>query len=151
MTYKLIHIVSFDQPKEDWENYDISPHIVIERIPFLANLLFRLKIIDERRYLQHRNKIFNKVKYLNMSKRLKFNDNSIDAYFSSHVFEHLYLVDLRKLLNEIYITLKPGAVIRTVLPDLNKIMPMYSENDPNKFVNAVFENNGSRNYKNYHK
>jgi len=100
---------------------------------------------------QHKAKIFNKVKYLNLNKRLKFQDNSVDAYFSSHVFEHLYRKDLKNLLIEIYRTLKPNGYVRTVLPDLNKIISYYEEHYPNKFLNALFENDNSENYKNYHK
>jgi predicted SAM-dependent methyltransferase len=61
------------------------------------------------------------------------------------------LTDLRKLLREIYRTLKPGGVVRTALPDLAKIILFYNENQPNKFLDALFENSNSHNYKNYHK
>jgi len=134
MKLKLVQLGCFDQPKDGWENYDITPHIFIARIPMLPKLLFTLNILNELRYKQHKTKVFNKVKYLNLNKNLKFQNNSVDAYFSSHVFEHLYLKDLRNLLKEIYRTLKHGGIIRTVLPDLDKIISLYEEKDPNKFL-----------------
>ena len=151
MQQKLIHLGCFDQPKNGWENYDITPHIFISQIPLLPSLLYKLHVIDELRYKQHKAKIFKTIKYLNLNKKLRFKDNSIDAFFSSHVFEHLFLNDLRNLLKEIYRSLKPGGIVRTVLPDLNKIISYYEENEPNKFLDALFENNNSKNYKNFHK
>ena len=148
---RVIQLGCFDQPKVGWENYDITPHIFISRIPLLPLLLFKLNIIDEKRLNQHRLDIFKKVKYLNLNKRLPFQDNSIDAYFSSHVFEHLFLNNVQNLLREIYRTLKTGGVVRTVLPDLSKIIYLYSEENPNEFLEALFENNNSKNYKNFHK
>lgn len=151
MKQKLIQLGCFDQPKDGWENYDITPHILISRIPTLPFFLFKLNFIDEYRYKQHKSKVFNKVRYLNLNKRLPFGDNTVDAYFSAHVFEHLFLSGFRKLLKEIVRTLKSDGIIRTVLPDLHKIIMLYKEDSPNEFLDALFENNNSNNYKNYHK
>lgn len=151
MCKKLIHLGCFDQPQDGWENYDITPHLFIARIPFLPYVLFKLKLINSLRYEQHKKRVFNKVKYMNLNKKLKFDDNTVDAYYSSHVFEHLYLKNVRNLLKEIYRTLKPGGILRTALPDLDKILSLYDEKNPNKVLDYLFENNDKSNYKNYHK
>jgi len=51
-------------------------------------------------------------------KKLPFIDGSIDYAYASHVLEHLALVDAQKLVNEILRVLKPGGIVRLVVPDL---------------------------------
>jgi len=148
---KLIHLGCFDQPVDNWSNFDITPHLFISRIPILPLLLYKCNLINKIRYLQHKNGIFKKVKYLNLNKPLKFDDNSVDAFFSSHVLEHLFLYKTKNLLKEIYRTLKPGGFIRIVLPDLDLLVKKYDEYSPDIFVNELFENSNSNNYKNFHK
>lgn len=45
-----------------------------------------------------------------------------DGVFSEHALEHLYPVDAIRLVTEIFRTMKPGAVFRCVVPDLDKYL-----------------------------
>jgi predicted SAM-dependent methyltransferase len=56
---------------------------------------------------------------------LPFEDNSYDACYCSHVLEHLYCNDALFLLKEIYRILKPGGIVRVVVPDLEDIVRTY--------------------------
>lgn len=151
MKSRLVQLGCFDQPMEGWENFDLTPHLFISRIPLLPLLLYKLNILSKLRYEQHKKGIFRKIKYLNISKKLPFKDNSVDAFFSSHVIEHLYYRETKSLLKEIYRCLKSGGYVRTVLPSLSLIMKKYNEESPNQFLYALFENGNSTNYKNFHK
>lgn len=49
--------------------------------------------------------------------RLDFADNSFTFIFSEHFFEHLFFDEAAALLRECERVLKPGGIIRTVVPD----------------------------------
>jgi len=54
-----------------------------------------------------------------LTKPLPFPANGMSAVYASHVLEHLYLVDAQKLLEECKRVLRPGGIIRLVVPDLH--------------------------------
>lgn len=71
-----------------------------------------------------------------LTKPLPFKNNSVDCIYSSHTLEHLYFDDAKKLLNECFRVLKPGGLIRVVVPDLKAYANEYlSEKklEPNDF------------------
>jgi predicted SAM-dependent methyltransferase len=146
-----LHLGCFDQPAQGWYNTDITPHIWIARIPLLAYLLWRTKVISQQRWQQHRDGVFRKVHYLNLSKALPFDNNSVKAVFSSHVLEHLHIKVTESLLEEIFRILEPGGYVRLVLPDLEYAMRLYSKHDPRAFLEMVFENATPGLEKNQHK
>lgn len=63
-----------------------------------------------------------------LTKPLPFKDNTFAVVYGSHVLEHLYLVDAQKLLRECRRILRPGGVIRLVVPDLRSIVMNYVKN-----------------------
>lgn len=56
---------------------------------------------------------------------LPFNDSCFDACYCSHLLEHLTRDEARLLLFEMYRVLKPGGVVRLVVPDLEGIVRAY--------------------------
>jgi len=147
----LVHLGCFDQPVENWYNTDITPHIWISRVSFLPYALYRMNLISSGRYGQHRRGVFKKIHYLNLKKKLPFKDDSVNAFFSSHVIEHLYIHHTESLLREILRTLVPGGSVRFVLPDLEYCMRLYDPADPRKFLETIFENTQRGLEKNQHK
>lgn len=141
LTKQLIklHIGAFDQSVDGWLNTDVTPHLWIGRIPFLPFLLYQLRLIDEERYRQHGKGVFRTLKYMNLTKQLKLNDCSCCAIFSSHVLEHLFIDEIRPLLKEMYRILVAGGVCRIVVPDLEQIMKLYSNDNPEPFLVSMFE------------
>ncbi|MDX1976967.1 MAG: methyltransferase domain-containing protein [Pseudanabaenaceae cyanobacterium bins.68] len=65
------------------------------------------------------------VKKWDVREGLPFDNDSIDACYSSHVFEHLNIDEARKLLSECIRVLKPEGIIRLVVPDLEAIAKIY--------------------------
>ena len=60
-----------------------------------------------------------------ITKGLPFQDNTIDACYSSHVLEHLTPDDGKNFLAEQFRVLKSGGIIRVVVPDLENICSNY--------------------------
>lgn len=94
-------------PKE-WDNFDVSPTLRIQRTPVLGWLMgSRIRGIFPKN-----------VRYGNIIDGLPVPDNSCDGIYCSHVLEHLSLDDFRKALKNTHRILKPGGLFRCVLPDL---------------------------------
>jgi len=134
-----LHLGAFDRGIEGWNNTDITPHIWISRVPFLPILLNKLGLLGKVRYEQHKQGVFKNLNYLNLCKPLPYPDSSIEAIFSSHVFEHLFIDEVEKLIRECQRVLKPGGVCRVVVPDLEKIIALYNPEDPRKFITDIYE------------
>ncbi len=56
---------------------------------------------------------------------LPYLDNVFDAVYSSHTLEHFSYHEGRVLIGEMYRVLKPGGVVRVVVPDLEQICREY--------------------------
>ncbi len=60
-----------------------------------------------------------------LTRGIPFADESCDAVYSSHVLEHLDETTGRAMLQECARVLKPGGILRTVVPDLERIAREY--------------------------
>lgn len=134
-----LHLGCFDCPIEGWHNTDITPHIWIARIPLAAMALHKAGKMDSHRLLQHQRGIFRKVHYLDLSRRFPYPDAQFDFVFSCHVFEHIPRPILKQTLSEIRRVMKPGGVMRVVVPDLSWFVERYSPAKADDFVKGVFE------------
>ena len=54
-----------------------------------------------------------------------FGDEKVDACYASHVLEHLARANARQFILECFRVLKPGGIIRLVVPDLEAIARQY--------------------------
>lgn len=116
-----------------WINTDSSINANIQRIPLLGKYI---------------SKIFNPIIYessnmiyMNLNKEWKFKAESVDIVYASHLFEHLTLNSAELFLKESYRVLKPGGILRIVVPDLYQICKKYlfdfqnaNEEDSTKFI-----------------
>ena len=116
-----------------WINTDSSLNAHIQRIPLLGKVVHKtLKTVEYNN---------NNLVYMNLNKRWPNKENSVDIVYASHLFEHLTLNSAGLFLSESYRCLKPGGVIRIVVPDLYKICKRYidsyessGEADPTQFI-----------------
>jgi predicted SAM-dependent methyltransferase len=116
-----------------WTNTDSSINAHLQRIPLFGRLVrkaFRTVEYNE-----------NNVVYMNLNRRWTYRSNSVDIVYASHLFEHLSRASADLFLKESYRCLKPGGVIRIVVPDLYKICKRYietfettNEADPTEFI-----------------
>jgi len=146
-----LHIGCFDQVAPGWYNTDITPYIFISRIPFLASLLYFAGAMSRERYSQNKRRLFREVHYLDLRKQLPFPSDSVDACFSSHTLEHLYVWETKRLLGEVHRALKPGGFVRLILPDLGHAVSSYDIEEPVPFLSMVFKKEDLTNHKNQHK
>ena len=84
MPHKL-HLGCFDRPIDGWINTDVTPHLRIARVPFLATAMRQMGLMNEERYRQHQQGIFRKVRYLNVAKPFPFSSDYFECVFSSHM------------------------------------------------------------------
>ena len=63
-------------------------------------------------------------------KPLPFLGSSLSAIYASHLLEHLYLEEAKRLLKECLRVLRPGGVLRMVVPDLRAIVLEYMGEKP---------------------
>lgn len=61
----------------------------------------------------------------NVLNRIPFPDNSFDVVYHSQVLEHIPKERARKFIEECLRVLKPGGIIRVVVPDLENIVDEY--------------------------
>lgn len=145
-----VHLGAFDQGIEGWENTDITPHLWVGRIPGLPRLLQMVGVINGTRFEQHRNGVFRRLRHLDLTRPLPYADNSVAAFYSSHVLEHLFMGEVEALIPELYRCLVPGGVCRVVVPDLEKIVQSYDREDPRRFIAEIFEVSARGSVKNAH-
>lgn len=69
---------------------------------------------------------------------LPFQDGSCRYIFCEHVFEHLDLRELRRVLRECHRVLAPGGVLRIIMPDLAAYVRAYVEND-HAFCQSLYQ------------
>ncbi|MDP2143559.1 MAG: methyltransferase domain-containing protein [Gallionella sp.] len=134
-----LHFGAFHNGIDGWVNTDITPHMWISKIPLLPFLLFKFGLISQDRYDQHAQGVFRKLSYVDLCKPLPYASDTVDAIFSSHVLEHLFIDEVERLISECRRVLKPGGVCRVVVPDLEKIVALYDPNDPRKFITDIYE------------
>ena len=65
------------------------------------------------------------VRSWDVSHGLPFGTEQVDACYASHVLEHLTRAQARALLLESFRVLRPGGIIRLVVPDLEAIVREY--------------------------
>jgi predicted SAM-dependent methyltransferase len=100
-----------------WINTDSSLNANIQKIPLLGKSIS--KLINPIEY-DNSNMI-----YMNLNKKWKYKNETVDIVYASHLFEHLSLQSTKLFLEEAFRTLKPGGIIRIVVPDLYKIAKKY--------------------------
>jgi SAM-dependent methyltransferase len=68
---------------------------------------------------------------------LKISNNIFDGIICEHTFEHLSYVEASRLMHECYRILKPGGILRVIVPDLELFIRNYS--NQNKMWFAEWE------------
>lgn len=65
--------------------------------------------------------------WLDVRNGLPFPSESVDSIYATHMFEHFFDGELRRLLKECSRVLKPGAGIRLIVPNLGSAISAYAE------------------------
>jgi SAM-dependent methyltransferase len=102
---------------DSWLNVDYYLGARMVKMPFF-------------RSINRRTQFFNtdwddRVVIHDLRKRFPWSDASADIIYTSHFLEHLTRCDGRNSLKECFRVLKPGGIIRVVVPDLAAIVSAY--------------------------
>lgn len=107
---------------EGWINVDGSWNARMTKWPLVKPVLASLGIISKEN-LEHG---WSKdIVYQDVRKPLKWAAGSMDAVYHSHLLEHLYRDKAQFFLEQCFRVLKPGGVLRVVVPDLEVILRDY--------------------------
>lgn len=106
------------RPAAGWVNIDRSPGILLHRMPRTRRVLRASGLLSE----HHMTTWPAGIVRLDITKGLPFRDVSVQAIYSSHTLEHLYMNDAQILLRESFRVLQPGGVIRVALPDVEAML-----------------------------
>jgi predicted SAM-dependent methyltransferase len=99
-----------------WINTDSSLNSWLQNLPLFHKVVAQL--------FQSVNYDSN-ASYMDLRHSWRFSNNSVDVVYASHVFEHLNSSTAVLFLNEAYRVLKPGGIIRLVVPDLHQLAKNY--------------------------
>jgi len=106
-SYKLLNLGCGSIVYKEWVNADFYPN------------LFRKKFW----------KYFTTPKiewFLDLRYKLFCDDNFFEGVFTEHTFEHLTFEQVNNLLSELFRIMKTGAILRIIVPSLEKYISFYN-------------------------
>jgi GT2 family glycosyltransferase/SAM-dependent methyltransferase len=98
-----------------WINIDNSPNARLSKHPVLRWLLWKLRIVSDGHY---RVKWPACIATHDLRRGLPYPDCFADYVYTSHCLEHLSNTDVQRIVRDLFRVLKPGGVVRIVVPDL---------------------------------
>jgi len=118
-----------------WINYDFNVFIFFAKVSILRKILNRLKFIPDG-YKEFMDQVIKEnIHFANAGKHIPERDNSVNVIYSSHMLEHLDKEETIQFLKEARRILVSGGIIRIVVPDFDKLINDYKENNnPEKFI-----------------
>lgn len=105
------------QVVEGWVNVDYAIGARLAAIPVLKPALRRLKFF--------RVDWDPKIHIHDLTRPLPWDDETVDACYTSHTVEHMSREQGGFLVRQAFRVLKPGGVLRVVVPDLQAIVSKY--------------------------
>jgi SAM-dependent methyltransferase len=116
-----IHLGSWRHAPESWINVDGSWNAWLSKRPRLRRAVDALGVLPE-----WANEPWpENVVVHDLRKGLPFPDDFAAAIYGSHILEHLYLDEAERLLAECFRVLRPGGILRLVVPDLRAVVDEY--------------------------
>lgn len=141
---RKLHLGAFDQAVEGWLNTDVTPHMLLARLGPAPWMLHRVAVIGDHRYAAYRSGAFRSLRYLDVSRRFRFDTDTFDCVYASHLLEHLHPDVAENCLRESHRVMRPGAVLRLAVPDLDQMVTDYDPSDPEQFLWGIYQGRGRR-------
>lgn len=107
-----LNLGSGPKAPDGWISVDRSPALLLSRLPFLQFLLVRTGVIHQAQAVS-----WDRGVMRHDMRRLPYTNGSVDAVYSSHALEHVYLAEAKEVVREVYRVLGPGGIFRLALPD----------------------------------
>jgi predicted SAM-dependent methyltransferase len=126
------------KPIKDWTNMDNSPAIKLANSPLKYHILKSLKLLNRNQIENIEWNKVNSIHYADATKKLAFDNNSVECIYTSHMLEHLSRDGASSFLKETLRTLEIGGVLRIAVPDLRLHVNDYILNDDaDVFMNSL--------------
>jgi SAM-dependent methyltransferase len=122
----LLNLACGTRTDASWNNLDFSPYASLRRRPRIVKLLREVGFLSAERY-QRLQEIDPAIIRWNLARGIPFAESTFDVVYHSHFLEHLEREAAVKLLGECYRVLKPGGILRIVVPDLETLVLLYRE------------------------
>jgi len=126
-------------PTVGYRNFDNSLSIHLSKIPFFPELAGLLGIVSAE---QMRSIDFfrsNNIEYGDVTKGLPVKSESCEVVYSSHTLEHLDRSEAKQFCKEILRILRPGGIVRIVVPDLKQHVLKYLDTeDADQFIKSTY-------------
>jgi predicted SAM-dependent methyltransferase len=133
-----INIGCGSNPSQGWLNFDNTPAIKLANSPikYLIAKLFGMLKKTHIENIEWNKK--NKIKYADATKSIPLPPNSVEAIYTSHMFEHLSRQGAKSFLYEAKKILKIDGVLRVSIPDLKIYIEKYLANgDADEFMTGI--------------
>lgn len=124
-----------------WVNVDASLNALFAGAPkFALRLLYRLSGANRYYSEQEYTRLLGEHCFVfhDLARSLPFPEKTIDIFYSSHFFEHLFKKDAERLLREMHGALKEGGLIRIAVPDLTHAVGLYQEGKAKEMLENYF-------------
>ncbi len=133
-----INIGCGQTPTPGWRNFDNSIALRIPKLPFLPELLLKLRLIGQPQYQFVRFAQENQIEYGDVARGLPLQDGTVEILYSSHMLEHLDRNEADRFLREAFRLLCPGGIIRIAVPDLKKQIEQYDQSgDADRLIEST--------------
>jgi SAM-dependent methyltransferase len=146
--HRRLQLGAFDHIQDGWLNTDVTPHLFVARVPGLAWLLHRVGVIGPERYAAFRSGAFRRLSYLDVTRPFRFDDDTFEAVYASHLLEHLDPGVAERCLEEVRRVLRPGGVLRLAVPDLDEVVAQYDPGNPDGFLAGLYDAHSGRRSRN---
>jgi predicted SAM-dependent methyltransferase len=121
-----------------WTNVDSSPSVWFSSHLQLAKLLRFIGLIEGEQWKLIQSGRNHHIVWANATRRLPFDDASVEVIYSCHMLEHLDATEVQQCLKEFMRLLKPGGILRLALPDLRFHIDKYLKTgDADAFINGT--------------
>ena len=107
-----------------WNNLDFSPYALLAKKKWLAGLMKAAGLLSPERQDRLR-QIDPEIIRWDLRMGIPFDAGSFDVVYHSHFLEHIDQQFAPGLLRECHRVLKPGGVLRVVVPDLELLVSEY--------------------------
>lgn len=114
----------------DWINLDGSFSALLGSHPFLERVTRRITGLNKAAWPSG-------IRHWEARNRLPFGDSTVDGLYASHFLEHLSRWGAETFLAECRRVLRPGGVLRIVVPDLQSIAEEYIQTKSNGHAEAA--------------
>ena len=120
-----LHIGCGKNALDGFINLDNNVFILFKNIPFIVEILRFLKFVPKWfpefiEIVKEKN-----IRYCNASKKIPFNNSSVDFIYTCHMLEHLDNEETKVFFEECYRVLKPNCTLRVAVPNFQLLIDNY--------------------------